>query len=250
MGFTRSIGFISLSNVVSNSPGKKEMRPFTATAKTEYEQRLPDGNVLRGVTIDHVARDSSGKTRNETVVGCERGEDGQLHARVNVNVFDPAARATTTWSITSGLDDPKSPKTAYVFHMPAPAIPAKRPTAEELEKRRKLMQSQQPHEQVKTEKLGTMNVNGIFAEGTRTTRTIPAGEEGNDLPLELVTEGWTSSEFATRIEVIDYDPRRGRATYRLQDINLGQPDPSLFEPPPDYKIEEQHPLVQAAVPVP
>jgi hypothetical protein len=33
--------------------------PFTATAKTTYEQSLPDGNEIRGYIYTHQARDSS-----------------------------------------------------------------------------------------------------------------------------------------------------------------------------------------------
>src|SRR5580704_8229703 len=39
--------------------------PFTATAKTTYEQSLPDGNEIRGYIYTHQARDSAGRTRSE-----------------------------------------------------------------------------------------------------------------------------------------------------------------------------------------
>ena len=35
------------------------------------------------------------------------------------------------------------------------------------------------------EQLGKRNIAGVLCEGTRTTRTTPAGENGNDLPMEL-----------------------------------------------------------------
>jgi hypothetical protein len=34
------------------------------------------------------------------------------------------------------------------------------------------------------------------------------------------------------------DPRSGDSTYRLLNIRKGDPDPSLFQVPPDYTVRE------------
>jgi hypothetical protein len=173
--------------------------------------------------------------------GCEFGADGQPHAQLSVNIVDPATKTGIYWPVDNNM-----PKIAHVMHQ-APITPPKPPTPEELaeqEKRRKLIVSQ-PHQEMKTEKLGLISINGVLAEGTRTTRTVPAGQEGNDLPLAFVNERWRSKELGIDVKVIDDNPRLGKTTWELQDISLGEPDASLFEPPPGYKVEEQHPAVQA-----
>src|SRR5262249_21143634 len=92
--------------------------------------------------------------------------------------------------------------------------------------------------QRKTESLGTQTIEGVSAEGTRTTLTIPAGEIGNTLPIEVVDETWYSPELQITVMTKHRDPRSGENTYRLTNINRSEPDRSLFEVPADYTVSE------------
>jgi hypothetical protein len=227
------------------APGRKGAPPFLATVKTTYEQRLADGNGIHGTVLGHEARDSAGRIRNEVAAGCERGADGQWHTRLSVNVFDPGARASLFWEV-----DTNPQKTVRHVVAPLPVGPPRRQTEEELAEqawRMKAGERERPHQETKTEKLGTTTVNGVLAEGTRTTRTIPPGEEGNDLPLVLVTEHWRSTDLGIEVKAIEDDPRRGRTTFELEDISLSEPDAGLFKPPPGYKVQEVLPPVQVAL---
>jgi len=87
-----------------------------------------------------------------------------------------------------------------------------------------------------TEQLGTQNFEGIDAEGTRTTTTIPAGSIGNERPIEIVYERWYSKDLKMIVYSKHSDPRFGEQTYRLTNINRSEPDPSLFTPPPGFKV--------------
>ena len=44
-----------------------------------------------------------------------------------------------------------------------------------------------------SEALGKQNIEGVEAEGTRSTVTIPAGKIGNELPIDIVSERWYST---------------------------------------------------------
>ena len=77
---------------------------------------------------------------------------------------------------------------------------------------------------------------GVTVTGTRTTRTIPAGQIGNDRPLSIVTEVWTSPELKTVVYSKRSDPRMGDQTFQLTNIVRAEPDPSLFVVPSDFKI--------------
>jgi hypothetical protein len=90
----------------------------------------------------------------------------------------------------------------------------------------------------KTESLGKQMVEGVEAEGTRTTTTIPAGEIGNEQPINIVWEKWYSPELQTVVMSKHSDPLVGETTYRLTNINRGEPAHSLFEVPGDYTIKE------------
>ena len=88
----------------------------------------------------------------------------------------------------------------------------------------------------KNEDLGKRLVEGVEAEGTRTTVTIPAGQIGNDRALETVSERWYSNDLKTVVLTTRKDPRSGESTYKLTNLRRGEPSRQLFELPPDYKI--------------
>jgi hypothetical protein len=88
-----------------------------------------------------------------------------------------------------------------------------------------------------------MVIEGVIAEGKRTTFTTPAGQEGNDRPISTISDVWTSPELHERLEYISSDPRRGEMIEQLTNIDRNNPDPSLFQIPADYEIvDEQAPF--------
>ena len=91
----------------------------------------------------------------------------------------------------------------------------------------------------KTEQLGTQNIEGVEAEGTRTTTTIPAGAIGNERPIEITYERWYSKELQLVVMSKNSDPRSGEQTYRLTNIVRNEPDPSLFTVPHSYRLITQ-----------
>lgn len=88
------------------------------------------------------------------------------------------------------------------------------------------------------EQLGKQSIEGVEAEGTRTTVTIPAGEIGNERPIEIVSERWYSPELQLVVMTRHSDPRFGETTYKLTNINRTEPAKSLFEVPTDYTVKE------------
>lgn len=89
----------------------------------------------------------------------------------------------------------------------------------------------------RTESLGTSEIEGVQAQGTRTVVTIPAGAIGNQAPIEMVAEQWYSAELGTVVVSRRSDPRFGETTYRLQNIMRAEPSPDLFQLPSDYTVE-------------
>jgi hypothetical protein len=86
------------------------------------------------------------------------------------------------------------------------------------------------------ELLGNQPIDGIEAEGSRSTEVIPAGQIGNRLPIEITQERWYSRELQVLVLTKHHDPRSGDITYRLTNIERSEPDPSLFEVPADYRL--------------
>jgi hypothetical protein len=90
----------------------------------------------------------------------------------------------------------------------------------------------------KTESLPARQIEGVQAEGRRTTRTIPAGAIGNEQPLVITSEEWTSPELKVLVMTRTFDPRTGESIYRLVNITKSEPNASWFEIPSDYTIRD------------
>lgn len=89
--------------------------------------------------------------------------------------------------------------------------------------------------ETRTEELGTRDFEGVSAEGTRRTTTIPAGAIGNDRAIEIVYERWFSKELGLVVYSKNSDPRFGEQTYRLANLVRTEPDPALFSVPTEYR---------------
>jgi hypothetical protein len=205
--------------------------PYQAEAVTEVVQTLADGNRIVRKTTARVARDGEGRVRRESRLaglGAVPASDGPRL----VFVHDPVAR---TGFVLHGDE-----KIARRLPPPpeAEVEPADDPAAG---KGVRLRRHQKPFPAGRNEDLGTETVEGVEAQGTRTTHTIPAGEIGNERPLEIVRERWYSPELQAVVMSRSSDPRMGETTYRLTNVQRGEPDRALFEIPEDYKVVEGGP---------
>ena len=99
------------------------------------------------------------------------------------------------------------------------------------------------------ESLGRQTIEGVEAEGTRTTVTIPAGAIGNERPIQIVSERWYSPDLQLVVMTRHSDPRFGETTYRLTNINRAEPDRTLFEVPAGYTVKEGGPFVRGIQPM-
>jgi len=92
-----------------------------------------------------------------------------------------------------------------------------------------------------SESLPPKTIEGLYAEGTRSTRTTPAGYEGNDHDIVVVTENWYSPDIGIQLHRTIDDPRNGKTTVEVTDIQQTAPDPALFKLPDGYQIRDQNP---------
>jgi hypothetical protein len=211
--------------------------PYKAEAVTEVTQTLADGNKIARKTTSTVWRDSSGRTRREATlaaVGPMVGQDMPRH----IFIHDPVAGTTFVLEPDNRVAR-KMPAFGEGHRREVPDRPEGGPgpgRGQRFFNRR----VKGPGEE-QTEKLGTQLIQGLEATGTRTTVTIPAGAIGNERPIEVVSERWYSPELQAVVMSTHRDPRFGDNTYRLADIQRGEPDKSLFEVPADYTVKEGPP---------
>jgi len=86
------------------------------------------------------------------------------------------------------------------------------------------------------ESLGTKTIEGLEAQGTRRTMTIPAGQIGNDQPIDIVTERWFAPALQAVVLQTMSDPRVGDRSFRLTNITRNEPAAASFQVPPDYTV--------------
>lgn len=201
--------------------------PYSAVIETEMVQTLGDGSKITRKTTGQAFRDSEGRTRREqTLQNIGPFTDIKTNGGVPpVTVFinDPVA------NVNFMLDPQRRTARKMTFRTGGPPPPPQQS-----------MKRETP--EAKTESLGKQTIEGVEAEGTRTTVTIPAGQIGNDRALEIVSERWYSAALQEVVLSKYRDPRFGEHTYRLKNINRAEPAHNLFEAPSDYTVSEDRPF--------
>src|SRR5712672_4831585 len=214
--------------------------PYTATATTESTQVLADGNRIVNKTSSFVARDSQGRTRRETDL--HRIGTMQVDSPKTIFINDPASH--TQYIFSPGGEATKVIRSESSWKEKPQIIELRTARERRVKDKvfvttqgvREIQQSKESNEQIKHEDLGTQTIEGVSAQGKRETVTIPAGQIGNERPIEIVTETWFSPELHTMVMKKSSDPRSGETTYRLTQIKRGEPDPALFQTPEGFKV--------------
>jgi len=191
--------------------------PYSADAVTETTQVLGDGNRIVRRTTQKLYRDSDGRERREESV-LAVGALAQADAPRVITISDPIEKVSYT------LDPQK--------HVAQRGGVITRRAGDQSSLRTPEPIGTQP---VK-EDLGSRNIEGVIAHGTRITETIPAGQIGNQFPIKIIDEVWHSSELRLDVMTTHSDPRSGEAVYKLTNISRVNPPRALFELPADYTI--------------
>jgi hypothetical protein len=249
--------FVFLSSEFSFDNHVVKNAPYFAQAITETVQTLADGNRIVRKNTASIYRDGQGRTRREQSFGAigPYVATGDLPETISINdpvnqvnyILEPKTKTARKISFKApggggqigtfqiavpkpgsgpgGLQVGGSPERGFRYEVHGEAggpMSAQR------------MKFREP----KTESLGNQTIEGIEAEGTRTTVTIPAGEIGNEREINIITERWYSPELQVVVLNKRNDPLTGEVTYKLTNINRDEPASSLFDVPGDYKVME------------
>lgn len=223
--------------------------PYSAAIKNESVQTLADGNRIVQSSTGTVARDSLGRTRQDTSLP-PIGNLSAADAPHIVFIHDPVAQTSYTLDLTHKTAHKMPPlpspppggpgaegSDALFIRTPDVAGGGPLPPAGQVFVGRKAI-AKADKSQVNTVDLGSQIIEGVYVTGVRTTRTIPAGQIGNDKPITIITEVWTSPDLKTVVYSKRSDPRMGEQTFQLTNISRTEPDPSLFTVPGDFTLVE------------
>jgi hypothetical protein len=201
--------------------------PYSAVAITETRQTLADGNTISRKVQANVFRDSQGRTRRETTLTGVGPLAATGASRTFVRIYDPVAGTAFVLH--------QDTKVAEKLRVPpgGPKYPA------DLQgKFNARMQAVIADGSLKKEDLGVQTINGISAQGTRFTKTIPAGQEGNAKPIVITNERWYSPDLQIVIKTVRNDPLFGETTYTVTNIQKQEPAAALFAVPSDYTVKQ------------
>jgi len=232
--------------------------PYSAEAVTETTQVLSDGNRIVRKSSSMLYRDSEGRTRREQSLTFPGDPSGRTLKTVMIN--DPVAgvsyslnpdtltgrkssifrfERTVAPPATAGNEKPRTGAAVTVGEGGGFVIASGGPGVARSENSTFNFRLERDQKNAAQESLGTQTIEGVEAEGTRITTTIPAGAIGNERPIEIVEERWYSPVLQTVVMTRHADPRTGENVYRLTNIDRSEPAHSLFEAPADYQIKEQ-----------
>ncbi|HEY6805512.1 MAG TPA: hypothetical protein VI306_18185 [Pyrinomonadaceae bacterium] len=260
--------------------------PYSAQAVTETVQTLGDGNRIVNKMTSQLYRDSEGRTRREQSMKMLGLPGDAADSRQTIFINDPVtgnnyildskshtAHKMMTFKFEQGPPGVEGRRFEFKTTdggpgvmmrtpdtpMPPPRVPGVpaesgnftfKIEAETAGGATYLFRTGGPSENEVKEQLGRQTIEGVEADGTRTTVTIPVGEIGNERPIEIVSERWYSPELQMVIMTKHNDPRSGETTYRLTNITRTEPAKSLFEVPADYTVKADGPGAPSVMTLP
>jgi hypothetical protein len=243
-------------------------QPYSAEVATESIQTLADGNRIVQRTTGRVFRDSQGRVRREE----DRPSGGPAISIMDpvsgVNIsLDPTTRTARQTSNGPSIEIAKLLKDLELKRLDAEvrmkkldAAQATAAAAGAQETDRRKAEQDAIRRKVETliggrgvairrepgnkldeqaeERLQDRLIEGVLASGVRRTTTISSGAIGNEQPIKIVSEEWTSPDLQILVMTDRTDPRVGHSTYRLLRIVRSDPDPGLFQVPADYTLQQ------------
>lgn len=205
--------------------------PFSATATSETTSTLQDGSVLHRTSQVSMFRDSLGRSRREATFSGFGPLSASGAPKKMVMISDPVA------GVHFMLDDEQKVAHKSALHVHGGDGANAESTPAFAGKMQERIQQEEANGLLKIESLGTQTINGVAAEGTRTTHIIPAGQIGNEKPLQIVSERWYSADLQIVLKSTRTDPRFGTTTYTVTNLQRTEPAATLFTVPSEYTVQ-------------
>jgi hypothetical protein len=258
----------ALPAIGQNGPGcaqcaQVHREPYTAEFKMTHVQTLPDGTTITRETKELTALDSQGRRMNANSIqmGGISGQSEMLQTRVHDpventeaswNTQNKTARVTKLppedqrhgcWANDAGNyranygpirlpDQPGSGSGVMGAMLGSSTVVSSGPVAPGSTVVSAPLPATMPRtmpNRPETEDLGSDVIQGVEVHGYRTTRTIPVGQIGNDRPIVSTDETWMAPSLGIALRSVNDSPQ-------VVSLTIGDPDPSVFQPPEGYKV--------------
>jgi hypothetical protein len=204
-------------------PGPRVLdAPYAGEEQWERVQTLTDGTrVATRRTGRKIFRDAEGRMRTEGPVA--EGE-GVKDIPVVVHISDPVA----------GIHYVLDTRNKVAHRMPQPVIVNIVPAGDGAGLTATRNTPVQPN--VLTERLALTDIDGIMAEGARSTYVYNEG-------FQTTSESWVAPDLKILVMSRSVDARHGvrygESTFRIANLKRGSQDVNLFLPPLDYTVVDE-----------
>jgi hypothetical protein len=192
-------------------------RPCSGSDSIDWTRTLEDGSIVATHQDAKLARDGQGRIYRENVTRFPANSDQKSRVK-EIIILDPVVHSRTACVIAA--------RQCNVTDYYAPNSSARQPAGSF------------DNRNFSRENLGTDTIDSLNVIGTRETRTVDAGVEGNSQPLRITEECWYSPDLEVNLSVTRKDPREGTVVIHVVDLSRSDPDPSLFQIPANFLVED------------
>ena len=219
---------VLMSMTIGSVPGY----PIAGTVDAENTRTDSHGKTVITRFRSKIYRDSKGRTRLEWDMTplYEPPKPGW----VMIEIYDPTTRTS--------IQLQPSIKAAWKGHFPAPDEKPKQVCKDsDFPKIDPKDLAQLAVPQVSQKELAHDVVDGMAVRHGRESVKHPSNSSGKNSAYARVTDYWFSQELQAFVLVKRTGPGKSQHTVKLLDISRGEPDPSFFAIPPDFKVSEPEP---------
>jgi len=213
--------------------------PYSGVRVVKNVFYFPGGESKTQIARTKEWRDSEGRSREDVTLNADSDDIGDESLVTVCKIEDPIAHMRYIWKVGKHI---KSVVTETHYEMDGIeqviwGDPVHEHKSEPGKAKAAVIMPQQPSTNGvsdKVETLGPEYMNGVYAEGSRSTRIVQphSGNNQTDHEITLVEELWTAPDLKMNIKRLHINPSDYTEEEELKDIDLSNPDPSVFRPPP------------------
>jgi len=219
-----SAQILSTTTASGNADGRVIKAPYSAQRRFTSIEKLPNGTTRGSESGGSEARDSQGRTYSAGERHWTYLDQGKsvLKSEMLYRINDPVSNTETRWDSTT--------KEVKVIHWPKGS-----PAGNACSQCSAFMSDASG---TIVEKLGVRTIEGVIAEGTRSTYAVVNAHGQNGKTLNVVHESWYCPELKIVVLETNDDPRSGTTKNELVGIVRGEPDVTRYRHPSDYVVRK------------
>jgi hypothetical protein len=204
--------------------------PFSAVSIQENIRVTPDGNRFIRKITNHHYRDGQGRTRLDREIPLQASVShataGGPHVMVTIN-------NKVTGEIDMLFPDGKVASVMQRSGRKVIDVPAAQPEVFTWFSNVRIGPNEPGWSAPVS--LGEKSIEGLHAVGSQRTYTLAAGAVGNEKPVIITVEQWSSPDLGLILMKTSRASTGGEVRYSLQQIVQAEPDADLFMVPADYR---------------